>query len=91
MAERDILICIGARQFETAYDKLANGRRFVKIHELIKELDISDDEFNRTLRDIRDGGEILLMPADWTNWTQEQRYQSFTDENGVIFSIVKLY
>jgi hypothetical protein len=77
--------------FVTAYKKLEKGRRFVKIYEMRTAMNITDDEFDQTVRDLRDEGKILLMQTDWTNWTQEQRDQSFTDENGVTFSIVQLY
>ncbi|MBQ6738490.1 MAG: hypothetical protein IJP41_08575, partial [Synergistaceae bacterium] len=71
------------RDFKHAFDKLnKNGRTFIRIPDLRKELNWPREVFDSMLMKLRDEGIISLRVGDATLQTREEVENSFVDENG---------
>jgi hypothetical protein len=84
-------MAIGARGFKAAFDSLSeNGNRhFVRIDRLRDALpNMSREEFDSLLRQLRDDGTIGLTVGNVSLMTPEEVSKTFTDENGYRFGNV---
>jgi hypothetical protein len=75
------------KTFEAAYNKLERGQH-TAIWKLRDALAWPDEQFDTTLRCLRDEGRYQLQAGDTERMTKEQIKAGFTDENGFHFLTV---
>ena len=78
-----------AETFRKAFDRLDQGRIYVRICNMRRELRWSIERFDNILRILRANGTIQLCGGDPAHFTAEQIQQSFTDEYGSLYFTMK--
>lgn len=73
-------------QFQTAFEKLDQGRIYVRICNLRRELGWNEERFNLLLRKLRADGTIQLHAGDISTLTEEDVNLSYTDENNSFYA-----
>lgn len=69
-------------QFKKAYEEVAQGKRFVRIHQIRQRLLWSPEIFNGVLRRLRDDYDVQLQGGDPALMTPAEIEDSFIDEHG---------
>jgi hypothetical protein len=71
--------------FRQAFEKLDNGRIYVRICNMRRELGWSEERFNTVLCYLRAEGAIQLHPGDMLTMTEEDVNLSYTDDNNFFY------
>lgn len=72
----------GKNQFKKAYQRVAKGKSFVRIHLIRKELNWSESRFNRIIEQLKSDLVIQLQGGDTSAFTSKEIGQSYIDPNG---------
>jgi hypothetical protein len=79
---------VSEQAFWDSFDKVVQGAgdyKFAKIANLRRDLDWSKEQFDNTLKNLRDKGVLQLIDGDTDYFTKQDIADSFTDENGFRF------
>jgi hypothetical protein len=69
-------------QFRAAFQELERGRAYVRICDIRRRLNWSEQAFNMMLIKLRDAGQLQMQDGDTDFFTKEDIRDSFVDENG---------
>jgi hypothetical protein len=74
--------------FRAAFQELERGKSYVRICDMRRRLNWTEQEFDTKLKKLRDEGKIQLQVGDIDFFNEQDLRESFVDENG--FRMLKI-